>query len=93
MKRKILTLTCLFIGLFVKSQPPPQIVVNGGGQSFQTLVGIPSTVQTWLVSGNYLTGSPGNITVTAPAGMEVSLSSSTGYAGTLQIPYTSSDFK
>lgn len=43
------------------------------------------------LSGTNLTGAPGNITVTAPANFEISLSNTTGFtSSTLTVPYTSS---
>jgi endonuclease I len=48
----------------------------------------PSNAQTFSISGNYLSGFPGNITVTAPANFEVS-ANGTDFAGTCNIAYSS----
>jgi len=47
----------------------------------------PSAAQSYQVSGVFLTGFPGTITVTAPADYEISLDNST-YASVLSVPYT-----
>ena len=54
-----------------------------------TTVGVASVAASYNLSGTNLTGFPGNITVTASANLEVSLSSSTGFAGSINVPYTS----
>ena len=41
------------------------------------------------VAGAFLSGAPGNLTVTPPAGYEVSLSSGSGYTTSLAVPYSS----
>ena len=51
-------------------------------------VGSASSTQTFDVSGTDLTGFPGNITVTAPAGFQVSLDG-VNWSSTVDIPYTS----
>ena len=43
----------------------------------------------YLMSGSYLDNYPGNITVTASTGIEVSLTSGSGYASSVNIPYSS----
>ena len=48
-----------------------------------------SAEQTYDLSGVFLTGFPDDITVTAPAGFEVSLTSGSGFATSVLVPYTS----
>ena len=45
--------------------------------------------QTYTIAGNNLTGAPGNIVVTAPANFEVSLTTGTGFAASVNVAYTS----
>ncbi|MFP9099743.1 beta strand repeat-containing protein [Flavobacterium sp. RHBU_24] len=55
--------------------------INGNG---------PSAYQSFNVSGSVLTGAPGDITVTAPANYQVSLTTtSTDFSASVTIPYTS----
>ncbi|MBS1732754.1 MAG: T9SS type A sorting domain-containing protein [Bacteroidetes bacterium] len=54
-----------------------------------TTVGVASAPQSYNLSGTNLTGFPGNITVTAPAGLEVSLSSGAGFGSGVLVPYAS----
>ena len=54
-----------------------------------TLFGVASAEQTFSVSGNNLTGFPGNIIVTAPANFEISLTSGSGFSSTINVPFTS----
>ncbi|GAB3864411.1 hypothetical protein GCM10028824_01910 [Hymenobacter segetis] len=54
--------------------------------AFSTVVGTPSATQTITVGGTSLTA---GIVVTAPAGYEVSLSATTGFAATVTVPQTS----
>ena len=53
-----------------------------------TNAGVASLPLTYNLSGSNLTGFPGNIAVTASANLEVSLSSGSGYATTINVPYT-----
>ncbi|MEP7165692.1 MAG: T9SS type A sorting domain-containing protein [Ferruginibacter sp.] len=54
-----------------------------------TNTGTASAPQTFTLSGYNLTGFPGNISVTASANFEVSLTSGSGYATSINVPYTS----
>ncbi|MDB5267941.1 MAG: hypothetical protein JWP58_981 [Hymenobacter sp.] len=54
--------------------------------AFSTVVGTPSATQTITVGGTSLTA---GIVATAPAGYEVSLSATTGFAATVTVPQTS----
>ncbi|MBL7905601.1 MAG: choice-of-anchor J domain-containing protein [Bacteroidales bacterium] len=48
-----------------------------------------SAEKIYVLSGEALTGAPGNVTVTAPANFEVSLTSGAGFASSVNVPYTS----
>ncbi len=50
--------------------------------------GVASAALSYNLSGTNLTGFPGNISVTASAGLEVSLSSGAGFAGSVNVPYS-----
>jgi GH18 family chitinase len=69
--------------------PTPTISVGTitgfGNQTVNTT----SSEKTYSVSGSDLTGYPGNITVTAPTGFEVSLSTGTGFASSVNVAYSS----
>jgi hypothetical protein len=77
-------------------------VASTGGSPAITLTGAPivavnttygtasATPTSFTVSGSDLTGAPDNLTVTPPSGYEVSLSSGSGYATSLSVPYTGS---
>jgi pectin methylesterase-like acyl-CoA thioesterase len=54
-------------------------------------MGTSSAEKTFSVTGYYLNPSADNITVTAPAHFEVSLTSGSGFASSVQIPYTGSN--
>ncbi len=62
---------------------------NPNSLTIFTSVGIPSIEQTYTLSGSNLTGFPGNIAVTASAGLQVSLTSGSGFAGSVNVPYGS----
>ncbi len=49
-----------------------------------------SNEKAYQISGKYLTPSDGNITVTAPAGFQISSTSGSGFSSTITIPYTNS---
>lgn len=49
-----------------------------------------SSEKAYQISGKYLTPAAGNITVTAPAGFQVSSTSGAGYSSFVTIPYTNS---
>jgi hypothetical protein len=50
-----------------------------------------SSAQSYTITGSYLTSYPGDITITAPTGFQVSTSSTSGFASSITVPYTSSD--
>ncbi len=62
---------------------PPSIAPVGSLASGGSAYGTASTAQSFTVSGTGLTG---NLTVTAPAGFETSLTAGSGYAATTIIP-------
>ena len=71
-------------------QPIPTLTAIPSSLSFGNIgIGGISTSQNYTLSGINLTGFPGNISVSAPAGFEISLSATTGYGTSLSIPYTS----
>ena len=61
----------------------PKIIITGTVTTFSTCAGTASAAQSVTVSGQNLGSSA--ITVTAPTGYEVSLSSASGYAGSISI--------
>jgi len=68
----------------------PTLNVNPNSLSgFTTIVGTASSEQSYTLSGTNLTGFPDNIVVTAPTGYEVSLTSGSGFAGSVNVAYAS----
>jgi hypothetical protein len=55
--------------------------------ALSTAHGSASAPTSFTLKGNFLAGAPGNLTVTPPAGFEVSLSSGSGYSTSLSVPY------
>ena len=67
------------------------ITLTGTLGAVNTTYGTASPTPTsFTVSGVNLTGAPGDLTVTPPAGFEVSLSSGSGYSTSLSVPYSTS---
>jgi gliding motility-associated-like protein len=67
----------------------PTIVVNPTSLAFGTVQqGTTSPEKTYTIAAYYLTPATGNITITAPAGYKISLTSGTGFQSVLTIPYT-----
>jgi predicted extracellular nuclease len=64
----------------------PGISTNPTSLSFSATAGTPSAPQTYSLSGNGLTA---NVSVTAPAQFEVSLTSGGTYSGSLSVPFAS----
>jgi hypothetical protein len=60
----------------------PSVSVSGSAAAVSTSYGIPSVPTSFSVSGANLVG---NLTVTAPAGFEVSTASGSGYSGSLSL--------
>lgn len=68
----------------------PTLVLSKSSLAFgNAVVNSTSAEQTFTLSGSYLTGYPGNLTVTAPTGFEVSLSSGSGFTSSVSVPYSS----
>jgi len=68
----------------------PTIVVNPTSLAFGTVQqGTTSPEKTYTLAAYYLTPAAGNLTVTAPAGYQISLTTGTGFKSVLTIPYTS----
>jgi hypothetical protein len=69
----------------------PTIIVNPTTLSFGTVQqGAVSAEKTYTLSAYYLSPATGNLTITAPAGYRISLTTGTGFLSTLTIPYTGS---
>ncbi len=68
------------------SSPTITVAPATFGSAFSTTYGTASSTQTFTVSGSTLSG---DVTVTAPAGTEISLSSGSGHAGSLVLAQTS----
>ena len=75
--------------IFTTLPAAPTIVVNPTSLSFGTVQqGTTSPQQSYTLAAYFLTPATGNITVTAPAGYKISLTSGTGFQSVLSIPYT-----
>jgi len=68
------------------SSPTITVAPATFASDFSTTYGTASSTQTFTVSGSTLNS---DLTVTAPAGLEISLSSGSGYAGSLTLSQTS----
>ena len=68
------------------SSPTITLAPTTFASAFNTTYGTASSTQTFTVSGSTLGG---DVTVTAPAGLEISLSSGSGYADSLTLSQTS----
>ena len=67
----------------------PTLIAVPDSLAFGTILqGSASAVQSYTLSGYFLAPAAGNITITAPAGYKVSLSSGFGFATSLSVPYT-----
>ncbi len=65
---------------------PANLLLNFGSILQNTI----SSVQSFDLTGFYLNPASGNLTVNAPAGFRVSLNNTTGFAPSVQVPYTGS---
>ena len=77
----------------VSQTPPPSatIAITGTLGELSTIVGTASVSNMLTISGVNLTGAPGHLTVTPPAGFEVSRINNSGYStNNLSLPYSSS---
>lgn len=68
------------------SDPVPTITVDGTLNPFTAIVGTPSASQDYSLSGAFLTG---NVTITAPAGFELSLDNATNWQQSFGLAGTS----
>jgi pectate lyase len=67
----------------------PTLSVSKVSLSFGiVLVDATSTELTYALSGVYLSPDAGNVTITAPFGFEISMTSGSGFTASLQIPYS-----
>ena len=78
---------------FTTSAPQPVIITTTGNSSNSiafgnVIVNNISSLKSYTLIASALTPAAGNITITAPAGFEVSLSPVTGFGSTLNVPYT-----
>ncbi|MBN2777570.1 MAG: T9SS type A sorting domain-containing protein [Bacteroidales bacterium] len=75
----------------VEDVPPPSLVVNPTNLNGFTYIegNGPSSYQSYSISGTYLTGFPGSITISAPTNYEISLSSGSGYTNNIDVPHSS----
>lgn len=75
----------------VEDVPPPALLTNPTNLNGFTYIegNGPSSYQSYSISGTYLTGYPGDITISAPTNYEISLSSGSGYTNSLDVPYSS----
>ena len=81
--------TRIFNSTFTLAAPSPTVTVPGGTTTLTTTTsGLAGTSVSFNISGANLTGSPGNLTVSAPANVEVSANNAT-WGGTASIPYSS----
>ena len=74
----------------VEDVPPPSLVANPTTLNGFTYIegNGPSSYQSYSISGTYLTGFPGSITISAPTNYEISLSSGSGYSTSLNVAYS-----
>ncbi len=78
---------------FTTLAPQPVIITVAGNSANvipfgDVIVNNISSVKTYTLTAYSLTPATGNITITAPAGFEISLSSGNGFGSTLNVPYT-----
>jgi gliding motility-associated-like protein len=74
---------------FTTAAPTPVIATSVQSLNMgSVVVNTSSAVQSYILSGSVLTPASGTITITAPAGFLVSLSSGSGFVTTLNIPYS-----
>ncbi|MDY0199941.1 MAG: GEVED domain-containing protein [Tenuifilaceae bacterium] len=77
--------------IVIKGTPPVEgINVNPTSLNFGSVANGSSSTLNYTLSANTLSPAAGNITVTAPANFQVSLSSGSGFATSINVPYTGS---
>jgi pectate lyase len=70
----------------------PTIIISPASIEFGSVpVNTSSTEETYILSANYLSPLIGNITITAPQGFEVSLTSGAGFSSSLILPYSNGE--
>ncbi len=75
---------------FTTPPPTPTLTITPNVLNFGTVLQNTITAsQPFTIQGFFLTAGPGNITVAAPPGFRVSLASTSGFAPSIQVPYTS----
>lgn len=74
----------------VSCSSSPLLIAAPAIPNMLTTFGLASANQTFSVSGVNLTSFPVNVTVTAPAGFEISLSSGSGFSSSINLPITTS---
>ena len=74
--------TSITVAVFGATGNPSPVIITSVNilNNFTTTVGTPSSSQSFTVSGNYLTA---NLVVTAPSDFQVSLTSSSGFGGSV----------
>lgn len=76
---------------FTTLAPTPTLIVDPATLTFGTILqGSTAPVQSYTITGYFLTPAAGNISIVAPPGYKVSTNASSGFASTLQLPYTGS---
>lgn len=70
------------ISVIRNAPPPPMVQVNGTLAALSTIYGTPSSTTSFTITA---TGLINNISITAPAGFELSTNSSTGFANSISI--------
>ena len=75
---------------FTTADPTPTLVVNPDSLGFgSVLQGTTSPALSYTITGYFLSPATGNITITAPPGYRISLSSGGAFVNSLTLPYTS----
>jgi gliding motility-associated-like protein len=74
---------------FTTNPPTPIIVTSPLSLNFGgVVVNTNAPVQSYTLTGSYLSPANGTITINAPAGYMISLSAASGFASSLNVPYT-----
>lgn len=74
---------------FTTNPPTPVLVATPTSLNMgSVVVNTRSAVQSYTLTGSYLSPASGSITITAPAGFGISLSAGSGFVSSLTIPYS-----
>jgi gliding motility-associated-like protein len=74
---------------FTTTAAAPTILVNPTSLAFGTVLqGNTSPEKTYTIGGYFLSPATGNLTITAPAGYKISLTSGTGFQTVITLPYS-----